>query len=86
MPERVRFLSLLNNSCDFNGLRFLENLFVKKGSLFSFKLSFFGDSLNYSYLPLNFPTGMNISVGDTISWIPATDCLYKVRALESDSD
>jgi hypothetical protein len=83
--DTLTFNIFVNSKCNSGGLRFLEDIFVKKGSLFSFKLSFFGDSLNYRYHSLNFPAGMNISTGGTISWVPASDCLYNVQVLESDS-
>ena len=65
-----------NNSQEILLLSIINDRYAYKNSLFTFKIPVSGDSLNHGYSSLKVPSGMTVSTGGTISWIPKTDSVY----------
>jgi hypothetical protein len=61
---------------DVSLISIIDDRYAKKDSLFTFKISVSGDTLNHGYVPLKVPAGMTVSTGGTISWTPTTDSSY----------
>jgi hypothetical protein len=59
----------------------VEDQYANKNSPFSYKIPTRGlDSLNCGYQPLKVPSGMTVSAGGTVSWIPQTESSYLENA------
>jgi hypothetical protein len=61
-------------------LSIINDRYAKKDSLVYFKIPVSGDSLGYTYFSLESPSGMTVSNGGTIAWIPKTDSIYMEHA------
>jgi hypothetical protein len=61
---------------DIWSLSIIDDRYAKKNSLFTFKIPASGDSLKHTYTPINVPSGMAISVGGTLSWMPVVDSAH----------
>jgi hypothetical protein len=57
-------------------LSLIDDRYAYKGIPFAFKIPVSGDSVSHGYTPLKVPSGMTVSMGGTISWIPKTDSVY----------
>jgi hypothetical protein len=56
----------------------IDDQYAFKNTLFTFKIPTYSvDTLNFNYTPLYLPSGMTVSAGGTISWIPKTDSVYR---------
>lgn len=61
---------------DFQLQCIVDDRYAFKNTPFGFKIPVSGDSLAYTYLPLNIPEQSTVSLGGTISWVPQTDSVY----------
>jgi hypothetical protein len=58
----------------------IDDRYAYKDVPFTFKIPVSGDSLNHGYSLLKVPSGMTVSMGGTISWVPKTDSVYMDHA------
>jgi uncharacterized delta-60 repeat protein len=54
----------------------IDDRYAKKDSLFTFKIPMAGDTLNHTYTLVKVPSGMTVSPGGTLSWMPKTDSAF----------
>lgn len=55
----------------------IADQYANKNQKFTYKIPVYSDdTLNFSYTPLNVPSGMRVSAGGTVSWTPNTDSVY----------
>ena len=58
----------------------IDDRYAYKDVPFTFKIPVSSNALNHVYAPLNVPSGMTVSQGGTISWMPKTDSVYMDHA------